>query len=67
MRQRLSEALDNIGSARPRVLSLCAGDGGDIVPVLADRPDGGQVDAVLVELDGDLATRAAERAKAAGL
>jgi hypothetical protein len=46
------------------VLSLCSGDGRDLLPELAARPDR-DVAATLVELDGGLA--AAARARAAGL
>ncbi len=47
-----------------RILSLCAGEGRDLLPELAARP-GLAVRAVLVEIDGGLAGRA--RAAAAGL
>ena len=50
-----------------RVLSLCSGDGRDIVGVLSDRPDAERVSAVLVELHPEIAQRARERALTAGL
>jgi hypothetical protein len=41
-----------------RVLSVCAGDGRDVLGVLADRPDAARVTATLVELDPVLADQA---------
>ena len=67
VRRRLDEVLDLVASPAPRLLALCAGDARDVIPVLAARADGGQVDAVLVEFDEDLATRAANAADSAGL
>jgi hypothetical protein len=62
---RLSDALDLVGS-EPVVLSLCAGDGRDIIPLLRDQP--GRVGrVVLVELDRTLAERGRLAARAAGL
>ena len=49
-----------------RLLSLCAGDGRDTIPVLAARPDL-EVDACLVELDPELADAARSAAADAGL
>ncbi|MBO3738823.1 class I SAM-dependent methyltransferase [Actinoplanes flavus] len=48
-----------------RVISLCAGDGRDVLPVLARHP--GPVRATLVELNPDLARRARETAHELGL
>ena len=48
-----------------RLLSLCAGDGRDTVPVLASTP--ARVTAVLVELDPELADTARASAHARGL
>jgi cyclopropane fatty-acyl-phospholipid synthase-like methyltransferase len=54
------------GAARPvRLLSMCAGDGRDTLPVLAATA--AEVHAVLVELDPELAARAASRADELGL
>jgi SAM-dependent methyltransferase len=47
-----------------RVLSLCAGDGRDLLEVLAERDDAHRVAATLVELDPGLADRARESARA---
>lgn len=55
------------GRAEPaRVISMCAGDGRDLLGVLEALP-GSRVRARLVELDPDLAARARERARLAGL
>lgn len=54
------------GQRSLRLLSLCAGDGRDAIPVLAARPDL-DVDACLVELDPTLADAARSAATAAGL
>ncbi|MER7555413.1 class I SAM-dependent methyltransferase family protein [Nocardioides sp. NPDC126508] len=48
-----------------RVTSICAGDGRDLLPVLASTDR--EVDAVLVEIDADLADRARSDAVASGL
>ena len=62
----IGDALDATpGSCR--VLSLCSGDGRDIVGVLSDRPDAERVSAVLVELHPEIAQRARESALTAGL
>jgi hypothetical protein len=47
------------------LLSICAGDGRDVLPILASEPGGHEVRALLVEIDATLADRA--RAAAAGL
>lgn len=50
-----------------RILSLCAGDGRDILPVLARHADEHRPEAVLVELDAALAAAAERRAAASGV
>jgi hypothetical protein len=67
VRRRVAEALDAAAAAEPRLLSLCAGDGRDVVPVLAARMPSRPAVAVLVERDPTLARRAHEAAAAAGL
>jgi hypothetical protein len=60
--------LAGVLAARPEpvtLLSLCAGDGRDTLPVLAAAET--QVSAVLVELDADLAETARREAAALGL
>lgn len=52
---------------RSRVLSACAGDGRDVLGVLAARLPDSPPSLTLVELDGTLASRAREAADSAGL
>jgi hypothetical protein len=59
--------LDGCALAAPRVVSLCAGDGRDLLDVLAEHPRARQVRARLVELDPTLAGRARQRAADAKL
>ena len=59
--------LDRCASATPRAVSLCAGDGRDLLDVLAEHPRVTQVRARLIELDPTLADRARQRAAAAKL
>lgn len=65
VRQRLAELLAG-GSART-LLSLCAGDGRDVAPVLAELPAEHRPQVTLVELDPVLADTARERAADAGV
>ncbi|MGC4895715.1 class I SAM-dependent methyltransferase [Micromonospora sp. DT31] len=51
VRRRVVEALDAAPPGPLRVLSLCAGQGRDLIPVLATHRRGGDVTARLVELD----------------
>ena len=70
VRERVRAALDQAAAASPgplRAVSLCAGQGRDLIPVLAVHPRGRDVHARLVELDPDLAEHARESAAAAGL
>ena len=52
---------------RMRLVSMCAGEGRDVIPVLADHARRSDVDARLVELDPRLAAMARAAASAAGL
>lgn len=70
--RRLAAVRDEVGGllmrregAPTRVTSICAGDGRDLLPVLASTD--GDVDAVLIEIDPDLADRARATASALGL
>jgi hypothetical protein len=66
----MREALDAVQSdhGRPiRIVSLCAGQGRDVIDVVAEHPRRDNVDALLVELDPALVTFARVRAEAAGL
>jgi hypothetical protein len=49
------------------VLSLCAGDGRDVLQVLAERDDSSRIQTTLIELHPILAQRAREFAAASGL
>jgi hypothetical protein len=56
------------GERRPiRLISICAGDGRDVLPVLAAHHDAGSVRALLVELNPCLADRARTTAARLGL
>jgi hypothetical protein len=62
----ISEALDR----RPgpmRIVSVCSGDGRDVIDVLAQRDDAGRVGVTLVELHPQIAADARDAAAAAGL
>jgi hypothetical protein len=50
-----------------RIVSLCAGQGRDVIDVVATHPRGPEVSALLVELDPALVAFARERAAARGL
>jgi len=65
VRLRLSEALDRAPQGPVRLLSLCSGQGHDVIGVLPRHPRRDDVHAVLVERDqrnADLAGRAAAQA-----
>jgi hypothetical protein len=64
VRGHVRAALDRVAGP-VRALSLCAGDGRDLLGVLADRPDAARVRAVLVEVHPAIAERA--RRAAAGM
>ena len=51
VQRRIRMALDEMLPGPVRVLSLCAGQGRDLLEVLADHPRRGDVQAVLVEMD----------------
>jgi hypothetical protein len=51
VRTRVGAALDEARPGRLRAVSLCAGQGRDLIPVLAAHPRGADVTARLVELD----------------
>jgi len=63
-------ALDEIPSTHAgpiRIVSLCAGQGRDVIDVVATHPRGPAVSALLVELDPALVAFARDRAAGAGL
>jgi ubiquinone/menaquinone biosynthesis C-methylase UbiE len=66
----LGAALDEIPGTHPgpiRIVSVCAGQGRDVIDVVATHPRGGEVSALLVELDPALVAFARDRADEAGL
>ncbi|MEU6915434.1 class I SAM-dependent methyltransferase [Streptomyces olindensis] len=64
---RIRIALDHAPAGPLRVVSLCAGDGRDLLHVLRDHPRRRDVRARLVELDPRNTAAAAETARLAGL
>lgn len=64
VRQYIRSVLDAAPPGAIRVLSMCAGDGRDLLGVLADHPRARDVHGRLVELDPDLAAVAHENAPA---
>ena len=65
--RRIGDALDLLGAGCERILSLCAGDGRDVLPELASRPACRPASVRLVELDPVLADGARRRAEELGL
>jgi hypothetical protein len=67
VQDRIRAALDEAPSGPVRAISLCAGQGRDLIGVLADHPRRGDVTARLVELDPRNAEVARRAAASAGL
>ncbi|MFG1994999.1 class I SAM-dependent methyltransferase [Actinoplanes sp. NPDC048988] len=70
VRDYLTRALSEApaeADGRRRLISLCAGDGRDVLPILARHDRGRAVHAVLTELDPELAARARATATRLGL
>lgn len=67
VRRRVAEALDAAPPGPVTAVSMCAGQGRDLLGVLADHPRRGDVRALLVELDPRNAVVAERTARAAGL
>jgi hypothetical protein len=67
VRQRLSEAIDRASPGPVRLVSLCAGQGRDVIGVLPGHPRRDDVRAVLVEANPRLAEAARGAATEAGL
>src|SRR3954454_20737003 len=67
IREQLALALDGCPPGPVRAISLCAGQGDDLLGVLAEHPRRHDVRALLVELDPQNAAVAQGRAEAAGL
>ena len=64
VQRQIAQWLDDRNDDRLRVVSACAGDGRDLLEVLAARPDRARVTATLLALDEGLARAAAEFAAA---
>ena len=64
VRAQISRHLDESAPKPVRVISACAGDGRDLLGVLAERPDADRVTGLLVEYDARLAAAASEAAGA---
>ena len=64
---RITEALDQAPPGPVSAVSICAGQGRDLIDVLRDHPRRRDVTARLVELDPGLAAAARQRAAEAGL
>ena len=67
VQRRIRLALDEALPGPVQVLSLCAGQGRDLLEVLADHPRRGDVRALLVELDEGNVAEALRRVADAGL
>ena len=67
VRQGIRQALDEAPAGTVKVLSLCAGEGRDLIPVLAEHPRRSDVRARLVEFDPVIAQVARDSVAAAGL
>ena len=67
VRSHLADALGQAAPGQIRLISLCAGQGHDVLGVLPGHPRRADVLAVLVESDPRNADRARERAVEAGL
>jgi hypothetical protein len=63
----LCDAIDRAPAGRISLISLCAGQGRDVIGVLPDHPRRGDVQAVLVEADERIVGLAREAAAARGL
>lgn len=63
VRQRVREALDDLPSGPITIISMCAGQGRDLLGVLPDHPRRDDVRARLVELDPGLAADARRAAR----
>jgi hypothetical protein len=62
VQDHIRSALDGCAPGVIRIISMCAGDGRDLLGVLEDHPRRGDVLARLVESDPELAARGRERA-----
>lgn len=63
VRVQITRRLEQLAPHPVRVVSACAGDGRDLLGVLADRSDADRVTALLVEYDAGLVSRARDAAQ----
>ena len=66
VQEYIRRALD-LAPAAPRIVSMCAGEGRDLLPVLAEHAKGRDAHALLVELDPRIIETARANADALGL
>ena len=59
--------MDTAARERRQLLSLCAGDGRDVIPVLTARAASSSISDLLIERDEELSCRATEAAASSGL
>jgi hypothetical protein len=67
VRAHIADALDAMPTGAVRVVSVCAGDGRDLISVLRDHPRGRDVTATLLELDPRLVDDGRDLARASGV
>lgn len=67
VQQRLNERLTAAPEGRLQLISMCAGQGRDVIPVLARHPRRNDVHAVLLEIDAENVEVARRAAAQAGL
>jgi hypothetical protein len=67
VRSRLAQAIDAAPAGSVNLVSLCAGQGRDVIGVLAGHPRRDDVRALLVEVDGGIAEIARQSAEQAEL
>jgi hypothetical protein len=67
VRRHLAQAIDQVAAGPVRLVSLCAGQGHDVIGVLQHHPRRDEVSAVLIEADPRNAELGRSRAVAAGL
>jgi hypothetical protein len=58
VRKQLTAAIDRAPTGPLRIISACAGEGRDVIPVVSDHARRADITARLVELDAGLAARA---------
>ena len=67
VRRRIAEAINDAPAGPIRLISMCAGDGRDVLGALDGHPRRGDVRGRLVELNPTIAERAEVAVKAAGI